>query len=236
MTTTEGRWLRVATAIGAWAGADPTPITLCDLCVDLLGLTGAGITLMADGGLGGGTFASDPATEALEELQFTLGDGPCRDAYEIGLPVLEADLAEGPTRWVVFTGRAVDAGIQAVFSFPMRIGAARVGALTLYRDRAGALSGEGHADALVLAEVATVALLAMQAYTPVGELAKEISIEGSYHAEVHQAAGMVSVQLDIGVGEALVRLRARGFALDRRIRDVAADVVARRVRFDDQRV
>ena len=235
VTGADGRWLRVTTAIGARAGADATPATLCSVCVDLLGLTGAGITLMGDDPLGAGTFASDPVTKKLEELQFTLGDGPCRDAYESGIPVMEADLAALPTtRWMAYTGQAVEAGARAVFSFPMRIGAARVGALTLYRDRAGPLSAESHADALVLAEVTTRTMLAMQAHTPVGELAAELSLEGSYHAEVHQAAGMVSVQLDIGIGEALTRIRARAFSTHRTVTDVAADVVARRLRFSDE--
>ena len=176
----------------------------------------------------------DPGTEELEELQVTLGDGPGRDAYESGLPILEADLAAAPNQWMAFTGQALDAGARAVLFFPMRIGAARVGALTLYRDRAGPLSEDAHADALVLAEVTTRAMLAMQAHTPVGELAAELRIEGSYHAADHQAAGMVSVQRDIRVGEAVARLRAQAFATHRRVSDVADDVVARRIRFSDK--
>ena len=52
-----------------------------------------------------------------------------------------------------------------------------------------------------------------------------------FHFIVHNAAGAVSVQLGISVTEALIRLRAYAFANDRMLRDVAEDVVARRLRF-----
>ena len=46
---------------------------------------------------------------------------------------------------------------------------------------------------------------------------------------------MVSVQLSVSVAEALVRLRARAFREGTAARaDVAADIVARRVRFDGE--
>jgi hypothetical protein len=56
---------------------------------------------------------------------------------------------------------------------------------------------------------------------------------GTFRAQVHQAAGMISVQLGVSLAEALVRLRARAFAEDRLIAEVAADVVARRLRFGE---
>ncbi|MFD0630267.1 ANTAR domain-containing protein [Catenulispora yoronensis] len=55
----------------------------------------------------------------------------------------------------------------------------------------------------------------------------------TYRAEVHQATGMISVQLGVSLAEALVRLRAHAWAADRLLADVAADVVARRLRFDE---
>ena len=43
---------------------------------------------------------------------------------------------------------------------------------------------------------------------------------------------MVIVQLGVTAAVALVRLRAYAYSHERRLRDVAADVVARRLRFD----
>jgi hypothetical protein len=107
-----------------------------------------------------------------------------------------------------------------------------LGALNLYRDRPGDLTVEQHADALVLADVSAEVILLLQARAPAGTLADELARSADLHVVVHQAAGMVAVQLGIGVGDALLRLRARAFADDRPLRDVADDVVTRRMRFD----
>jgi GAF domain-containing protein len=96
-----------------------------------------------------------------------LGQGPCIEAYEEGRPVLEPNLTRpARPRWLGFTGPALDAGVRAVFGFPLRVGAVRLGALNLYRDRSGPLSDEQHADALVLADVAAELILMLQAHAP----------------------------------------------------------------------
>ena len=71
----------------------------------------------------------------------------------------------------------------------------------------------------------------MQAGAPPGALAAELEAGSDFHFVVHQAAGIVSAQLDVSVAEALIRLRAHAFANDRLLTDVAQDVVAHRLRF-----
>ena len=148
--------------------------------------------------------------------------------------MLEPDLAAPLTpRWPAFSPPALDAGARAVFGFPLQVGAVRLGALNLYRDRSGPLTVEQHADTLVMAGVAARALLAMQANASPGALAPELEVGGDFRYVVHQATGMVAAQVGCTVGEALVRLRAYAFATDRLLSDVADDVVARRLRFDE---
>jgi hypothetical protein len=108
----------------------------------------------------------------------------------------------------------------------------RLGALNLYRDHSGQLSEDQHADALVMADVAAQAVLAMQAGAPPGELAAELEAGADFRYVVHQASGMVAAQLGVSVGVALIRLRAHAFANDRPLNQLAEDVVARRLRFD----
>jgi hypothetical protein len=147
--------------------------------------------------------------------------------------VAEPDLAEPAAwRWPAFTGPALDAGARAVFGFPLQVGAVRLGAMNLYRDRVGPLTDEQHADALVMADVAGQAVLVMQAHAPPGEIAAELEAGADFQYVVHQAAGMVAAQLDVSVGQALIRLRAYAFGNDRPLTQVATDVVARTLRFD----
>ena len=85
-----------------------------------------------------------------------------------------------------------------------------------------------------MADVAAQALLAMQANAPPGRLAAELEAGSDFQYVVHQASGMVAAQLDVSVGQALIRLRAHAFGNDRPLTRVAEDVVARRLRFDDR--
>jgi hypothetical protein len=96
------------------------------------------------------------------------------------------------------------------------------------------MTDDQYADALVLAGVAAEAVVAMQAHAPPGALATELEEGANFQFVVHQASGMVSVQLGVSVGEALVRLRAYAFGSDRLLADVAGAVVARKLRFDDR--
>ncbi len=225
------RWTRIVTAVGARGPSGVTASGLCATSAELMVTSGAGITLLGSGTDRGPMCSSDETTRELEELQFTLGQGPCADVFDTGRPVLEPDLVGRPaTRWTVFAGPAMDAGVVSVFSFPLQVGAARLGALTFYQDRARALTSDDHADAVVLSEVVTRTILALQAELSADAFLAGLAEEGSYHAVVHQASGMVSAQLEVSVAEALVRLRAHAFAVGTTVSDVAEDVVARRLK------
>jgi len=212
-------------------GDAPTVIDrVCVAAVGLLSLSGAGISLMADGQLRGSAGVSEPGIAAVQELQLELGEGPGVDLWASDVPVLESDLAQGGmVRWPTFARAAQGAGVQAVFAFPMGVGAIRIGVLVLYRDRAGPLAGEELALGLVLADVATQVVLAVQAGAPADTVHELLAGEPAHWAEVHQATGMVSVQLGVSMDEAFVRLRAHAFADGRSLRVVAREVVSRRL-------
>jgi hypothetical protein len=82
----------------------------------------------------------------------------------------------------------------------------------------------------VLAGVVTQTLLALQAQAKFGVIPTEFDHGESLRGAVHQASGMISEQLGIGIADALVRLRAHAYAEGRKVDAVAADVVARVLR------
>lgn len=208
---------------------------LCQVCAEVADVTGAGIMLMSGDVARGSVCSTNEVSAAIEQLQYDLGEGPCVDAYHLDRPVLEPDLAEpAASRWPAFTGPALEVGVRAVFGFPLQVGAVRLGALNLYRDRPGPLGDEQHADALVMADVAAQALLMLQANAPPGGLAAELEAAADFQYVVHQASGMVSVQLEVSVGQALARLRGYAFGNGRSLTDVARDVVERRLYFDER--
>lgn len=206
---------------------------LCEVSATVTGLDGAGITVMTGEVNQGSLGASDEVSRAIEELQFTLGEGPCVDAHRDQRPVLEPDLrAPAELRWPAFSPLVLEAGGRAIFAFPLQLGAVRLGALDLYRDRPGQLTDDQHADALVMADVVTEAVLMMQSGAPSGLLAAALAEGADLHPFVHQATGMVAAQLGASVGDALVRLRASAFGDGRALDDVAKDVLTGALRFD----
>jgi ANTAR domain len=196
-----------------------------------VGVDGAALTVTLAASPRETVYASGAVASELAELTLTVGEGPGIDALA-GSPALAADLgsAECEARWPVFAPAAVDAGARAVFALPLQVGGARLGVMDLYRAQPGPLDADELADALLLADTACAVLLDL---TP-GEhptSRREPESARPQHPEVHQATGMVIVQLGVSAAVALVRLRAYAYTHDRRLRDVAADVVARRLRF-----
>jgi hypothetical protein len=151
------------------------------------------------------------------------------DAFALGAAVLTPDLLSDDVldRWPVFASAAAEAGAGAVFALPLQIGAISPGVLDLYRGEPGALDGEALADALAFADTATLLLLGGPTEGPEGGL-------GAYRAQIDQATGMLTEQLGVGIEEAFVRLRAHAYARGRRLADLAADVVAGRLRFSPE--
>jgi hypothetical protein len=204
---------------------------LCAVGPQITGMKGAGVMLMSGDLPRGSLCSSDEVSQLIEELQYMLGEGPCVDACQRDTIVSEPDLADPETRrWFAFTPPVLQAGVRAVFGFPLRVGTVRLGALDLYRDRPGELSSDQHADALVLADVTARWVLDAQAGAPSGVVAEQLEAGADFHFAVHNAAGIVSVQEGISVTDALIRLRAFAYSHDRLLDDVAQDVIARRLR------
>lgn len=224
------RLMRILGLLTAKDGS--VPRSLCEVAAEVTGMSGAGVMLLSDDRPQASICTTDAVSSLIEEAQYTLGEGPCVDAHRLGTVILEADLAgSAARRWTEFSPAAVGAGARAVFAFPIRVGAVRLGALNLYRDRPGPIGDEEHASALVVADVAARSVLTAQANAAPGELSAELGTETHLWGVVHQAAGMVSVQLGVPVAEALIRLRGRAFGTSRLVSDVARDVVERRLRF-----
>lgn len=224
------RLMRIAVA---FARASATPQAgLCSVCVDVLEVSGAGITVMA-GSQTGRLCVSDARMAVLEDLQFTAGEGPCRDAYDTRQPVFAPQLdSTASERWPAFVDLAVSSGLGAVFAFPLAAAGAAIGVLTLYQDTAGTLSRAQHDDSATIAHVLTATLWSLQDAAPDGVLAAELDEAVAYRAQIHQASGMVSIQLGVSTHDALSVIRAYSFSRDLPVHDVATDIVERRLRLD----
>jgi hypothetical protein len=201
-------------------------------CAQVLGVSGIAVGVLVSGGAGDVVWRTDGVSARLDDLQFTLGEGPGVDVAASGELVLEPDLGAVPVqRWPVFTPAALDLGVRAAFAVPLQIGVIRLGVLLAYRDAPGLMDSGTLTDILVFAGAATEALLGPAAAGPEPQW---LSDQGpGYRAEVHQATGMISAQLEVSQAEALIRMRAYAFSQRCGVADVAAAVVARRMRFGE---
>jgi len=234
------RSARIWSLVAAQAARHGGPVSAADACaaaVAAVDVTGAWLIAARGAEAGHLMHVTDQASELLAELQLTLGEGPGPDAAASGGAVLASDLGDGEAarRWPVFAPAARQAGASAIFVFPLRIGAIRAGVMGLYRERPGPLSESQLGDALVFADTATLLLLEAQDQAA-GEAAAGSGPGGQpvglavHRAEIDQATGMLTEQLGVGIAEAFIRLRAYAYAHDRRLSDLARDIIARRLR------
>ena len=203
---------------------------ICQACINGLDVDGAAISLHTASTLRETLFASDPTSDLLEELQFTLGEGACMDAARTGRPVLVPDIhdAAQSARWPFYAEAVERAGVGAVFALPLQWATINLGVLDLHRAASGSLPTAQLRDALGAADIAALMLLGLRT-DPGGDRVWERS--WGNRVEIHQATGMVVAQLDLSATDAFARLRAYAFVEHQLLGDVARDVVARRLRF-----
>jgi ANTAR domain len=224
----------------AHADGQGRPVSMADVCavaVSSAQVSGVWVTAVGTAGPDFVMCVTDPVSEQLAEFQLILGEGPCYDVLAGAAPVLASDLDDNQwgRRWPGFAPEARRLGAAAVFAFPLLIGAIRAGTMGLYRSSPGSLPGPSLGDGLILADAATVLLLD-GVHLRVDGADGEVGTGGQppdlalHRAEIDQATGMLTGQLGVGAAEAFARLRAYAYAQDRRLADVASDIVARRLR------
>jgi len=206
--------------------------------VTLFGIDAAAISLVFSGVTSGTFGSSDAAARVYDELQFTMGEGPCLDSVSTHGPVLVPDLAKPNfIRWPLYRSAMLDHKIRGVFAIPVVVAGEFVGALDLFKAQPGELPVDQLAGAVVAAELAGAPLLDLM------ESDLQSAVNNPYssawadfnalsRAEVSQATGMLVAQLGVEPAEALVRLRAHAYATNRSATDVARDILDRRLRLD----
>ena len=235
----DGRRARLWGLVAERAGARAGPVSAedaCEVAAAVAEVNGGWLSVMSDPARRALVHATSRRAAELDELQFTLGEGPCTDAFRSGRPVLVADLgaAGWRERWPGFAIASVTVEAAAVFAFPLVLGAIRVGVLGLYRKTTGPLSPGALADVLVCADAALHLLLESRAGMNGDGDGRPRDGWSDDHAQVYQATGMVSAQRGVGPEEALALLRAHAFAQDLTLDEVAGAVVARRLRLGSE--
>ena len=199
---------------------------------EVLGVSGAGIMLEDEAGRLRFRSASDTVLKELERLQIELDEGPCLLAYRIGEPVLAADLTSDH-RFPEFGPRAVRVGMASVYSFPMKLGEATVGAINLYNTESISLDDDQLAVGETLADVATIYLLHAWEVDDLKGVNQQLTYALETRVVVEQAKGFLSALTDWSPEHAKEIMRVHARTRQIRLHDVARDVLDRKLTADD---
>ena len=203
---------------------------LTDRCVDLLGVTEAGV-MLADpvGGLRVMASSSE-RMRAMELFEVQNQDGPCLDAWTTSALVSEGDLTvAGQTRWPSFAPIAVHAGFASVYALPMRLRDNCIGALNLFAERPNGLSEDDAMLGQALADVASIGILQERLTREQGVVTEQLQTALTSRIVIEQAKGSVAQQADIDVDAAFTLIRSHARHHNQRLTAVATDIVQRRL-------
>lgn len=202
---------------------------LCGWCVESTGTSGAALVI-SSGVHRSTVWATDEVAERLEELQVTFGEGPTVDALRVGRTVLAPHLCGGlASGGPVFGPAAVGVGARAVFAVPLRVGRIRAGVLSLYRSAAGEWDRLQGLAAQVCAEAATRLLCPDGMPRDPEAFAWVVDDRTRFQPRIHQAVGVLMVELGLAASDAYARLCAHAFATEVSIGHVAEEIVTGRV-------
>jgi hypothetical protein len=223
---------------------------LCDQLVHSTSVDGAAVAILTGSRhVRELVYASDTVARHLDELQFTLGEGPCLDAFFQNWPQLWSHLHTTITvdaLWPGFAAEAVQLGAQAVFAFPVPDHSGPLGVLEVYRNTPGELRpGESEYANDCAAAIGDTLLrnwtpdhaanpdTAIEAIDAIHRAAST-GVDPYTRAAVHIAAGITAIQLNTSPDDGLDLIRAYAYAQQRSTTTVAGDIIGRRLSLRDQ--
>lgn len=198
---------------------------LAERCVELLDCSEAGLLLADAGGRLRVMASSSERTDALDLLQSQNEEGPCFECYQHGEPVRSHELDADRERWPMFAPAAQDRGFRSVQALPMRVRGTTVGALNLFRSQPGALAEQDLPVGQGMADIAAVALLAERSVRESHGLVEQLQGALSSRVVIEQAKGVLGERAQIGVDAAFARLRRYARTHNRRLSEVAGELV-----------
>ncbi|HZQ26743.1 MAG TPA: GAF and ANTAR domain-containing protein [Acidimicrobiales bacterium] len=199
---------------------------LTDRCVEVLDVDAAGLMLAAPEGDLRVMASSSEALRLLELFELQAQEGPCLEAYRVGLPVVNQDLATVNGRWPRFVPEAIAAGFHSVHALPMRLRGSVIGALNLFHIEPGLMRQADIDAAQSLADIATIAILQHRAVQEAQMLNEQLSHALNSRVVIEQAKGMLAEREGLNMEQAFARLRTHARNHNARLADVARDVIS----------
>jgi GAF domain-containing protein len=169
---------------------------------------------------------SDSLAAALDEVQYSQGEGPCLHALRTGETVEMTDVAVD-RRWPRFAALAAEQGAGSALSLPLGTAPTGVvGALNLYARTPDAFTDVDQERASRYAAQAAAAVAIGVRLAQRAELSEDLRAGLSSRATIDQAIGIVMAQRGCDADSAFAVLRERSQNSNTKLREVAAQVIA----------
>ena len=194
------------------------------LARDTVGADEASVTLVGVKSAGSAAYTGDLA-KTLDEWQYENEGGPCLEAAASTVTIFVPD-ATREERWPGYISRAVDAGARSLLSIGLPVQEAVTGSLNLYALREDAFDDHAITVGQTFAGYAAVALANAQSYDSTATLARQMREAMEHRATIEQAKGIIMAEQHCTPDEAFVRLSKLSQHANRKLRDVAAALVA----------
>jgi GAF domain-containing protein len=163
---------------------------------------------------------------AADELQYERGYGPCMDAGRAGV-VLRIDDMATETRWPDYAAKVREVGVRSSLSVALPYQGTSIGALNVYSTRVAAFAvPESLAAGLEVAEAIAVAVVNADAHAQLSEQARHMRIAMDSRAVIEQAKGVLMAQRHMDADQAFEVLRDASQRYNRKLREIAAGIVA----------
>jgi len=196
-------------------------------CVDLLGLSAAGLLIADPRGVLHVAGASSEDTHALELFQLQRDEGPCLDCFRRGEPVMVNDLAQARDRWPHFVPAALTVGFAAIHALPMRLRQTILGTLGLFGSQPGALTDADLRLAQALAHVASIALVTEKAASDQSLINQQLQTALTSRIVLEQAKGLIAQTGGLDMDAAFIVLRQYSRDRGQHLSDVARALITR---------
>lgn len=198
---------------------------LVNRCADLLLADTAGVLLETAGGRPALAAATSDEMLKIEDLEVSLGQGPCLEAYTIGAQVLVEDLEEAHDRWPEVVPRIVEIGMRSVAAFPLRLRDDHIGALNLYRSQPRAYAAHEVRLGQALADMAAVGILQQRSVSEAERRSAQLQHALDSRVVIEQAKGVLAERRGIPLREAFEVMRRYARNNNRKMRDVCDQVL-----------
>ena len=195
--------------------------TLAHRCVDLLGVSAAGVMIASPPEELRLMASSSDVMKVAELFELQSDEGPCLDAYRTGAAVQQENLRAETDHWPRFSAVALEAGFASVLALPLRLRTTTIGALSLFHVEETPIKESEIVVAQALADLATISLLQHGVASEAKIVNEQLTHALASRVVIEQAKGVISERAGIDLAEAFSRLRSYARSHSLRLVDVA---------------